>query len=188
MGQTKQRAQRVFILVIVGAFVISSLGLSGMVIWELTKKKDTSTADVQKQLEDQLKAQSSTEDKMQAEPLEGFQATPFDKASVAQLKVETLKEGSGAVAVTSSTVKVNYFGWTSDGAIFDSSKKNGTVSPIEFKLSEVIAGWTQGLTGVKAGSTVKLTIPGAMAYGDTDTGSGRPYGPLAFVVEVIEVK
>lgn len=188
MGKTKENSKRVFIIVIVVAFLLSSIGFTGLVIWEMTKgKKDDPTADLQKQLQDQLNQQNK-ESEMQAEPLQGFQATPFDKASVSQLKVETLKEGSGAVAAASSTVKVNYFGWTSDGAIFDSSQKGGTASPIEFKLSEVIPGWTQGLTGVKAGSTVRLTIPGAMAYGDTDTGTGRPYGPLAFVVEVIEVK
>lgn len=122
-------------------------------------------------------------------PLPGYEATKFDKASVTDLKAETLKEGDGAVVKADSTIVANYFGWTSDGKIFDSTNKNGTVTPATFSLSGVIPGWTQGLTGVKAGSVVRLTIPASLAYGNA--GSPPTIGqnePLKFIVEIKSIK
>ena len=180
-------AERIFIITIVVAFLVSSLSVSALVVWDLTRnKEDTAqnTEDLQNQLEQQQKEQQ-----MQNQPLEGYNAEPFDKSSVDKLKVEVLVEGSGTEADKNSTVKANYFGWTSDGSIFDSSNKGGTAEPIEFPLNGVISGWTQGLTGVKEGSTVKLIIPSELAYGE----SGNPpvigpNEPLAFIVELKEVK
>lgn len=107
---------------------------------------------------------------------------------VKELKVEVLKQGSGETLASDSSIKANYFGWTSDGKIFDSTNKEGSaVTPIEFSLGGVIEGWTKGLTGQKVGSTVKLTIPAEQAYGSTDTGSGQPTGPLVFIVEIKEL-
>lgn len=136
-------------------------------------------------LQDQYEAQT----KAAAEPLEGYSAEPFDKAAVSELKVEELKPGEGTEATASSTVSANYFGWTSDGKIFDSSRKSGTTTPVDFPLNGVIAGWTEGLTGAKPGSVRKLTIPADKAYGEA--GSPPSIGanePLVFIVEVKSVK
>ena len=67
-------------------------------------------------------------------------------------------------------------------------KKDKKAEPIEFSLQEVIEGWTKGLTGVKVGSTVRLTIPADQGYGSEDDGSGRPFGPLKFIIQVKELK
>lgn len=188
----RNKGTRVFILVIVGAFLLSSLSLSVLVIWELakggSKPSDSQTADIQQQLQDQLDQQNK-ETEVQKQPLNGYNSDQFDKASVTKLEVETLVQGSGKEASANSTVKANYFGWTSDGKIFDSSNNNGSQEPIEFPLNGVIQGWTQGLTGVKEGSTVKLTIPSDLAYGKT--GSPPVIGPdepLVFIVELTQVK
>jgi FKBP-type peptidyl-prolyl cis-trans isomerase len=183
----KRRAERVFIITIVVAFIVSSLSVTGLVLWDLTRdKKDPvqNTEDIQQQLEQQQKEQQ-----MQNQPLEGYNAEPFNKASVDKLKVEVLVEGAGKKADESSTVKANYFGWTSDGSIFDSSNRGGTAQPVEFPLNGVIKGWTQGLSGISEGSTVKLIIPAELAYGEA--GSPPVIGsnePLAFIVELKEVK
>lgn len=145
----------------------------------LQKQQEQTLADYKKQQQEQQKL---------LRPLEGYTAAAFDASSVTELKVETLVEGTGKVAKSDSTVNANYFGWTSDGKIFDSSNKAGTVTPIKFSLAGVIKGWTEGLTGLKAGSTVKLTIPADKAYGSVDTGTGQPTGPLVFIVELKEVK
>lgn len=184
MGKAKENAKRVFILIAVAGFIFSSAALTLLAVMESNKSAETSSQDdIQKQLQEQMQAQQQP-----SEPLDGYAAEAFDPASVTELKVETLKEGDGAVATADSTVNANYFGWTSDGKIFDSSKKGGAATPIEFPLSGVIAGWTEGLTGVKQGSTVKLTIPADKAYGAEDKGDGRPFGPLVFIVELKEVK
>ncbi len=182
MSKVKEHARRVVIFMAVAGFIFSSVAVT--ILYVMQADTETTQQAQQAALQKQLEEQNN----MQKEPLPGFEATPFDASSVSQLKVEVLKEGDGPVATPDSTVNANYFGWTSDGKIFDSTSRNGTVSPIDFPLSGVIAGWTEGLTGVKQGSTVKLIIPAEKAYGATDNGDGRPFGPLAFIVELKEVK
>lgn len=185
MGKAKENAKRAAILIAVTGFIFSSVAITILAVMESNKPDDTAQqqADLLKQLEEQNKMQQEPK-----EPLPGFSAAAFDPATVTELKVETLAQGEGPAATAESTVSANYFGWTSDGVIFDSTNKGGTLTPIDFPLSGVIAGWTEGLTGVKQGSTVKLTIPAEKAYGSEDDGSGRPVGPLVFIVEVKEVK
>lgn len=147
------------------------------------------------QLDSEYKAYMEQIEKAQAErlaslkPLDGHAATPFDAAGVTTLSSEVLVAGTGAALTETSGMSVNYFGWTADGKIFDSTNVNGTVTPNgDITLDGVIVGWKEGLVGKTAGSTVLLTIPGDKAYGNTDTGSGQPVGPLKFVVQIIEVK
>jgi len=186
MAQVKKNATRIAILLAVGGMIFSSVGLTAVLLLQSNDSSQTDQAALQQQLQDQIKQQQ--EGTMPSEPLPGYEAVAFDGASVTELKVETLKEGDGPVATKDSTVTANYFGWTADGKIFDSTNKGGQVSPIPFPLSGVIEGWTKGLSGVKQGSTVKLTIPAEQAYGATDNGDGRPFGPLAFIIELTEVK
>ena len=183
MGKVKDHAKRALILLAVAGIIFSSVAIT--VIYFVQSKNTSNTDNVQKQLQEQLK---NKEAQMPKEPLPGYEATPFDRSAVTELKVEVLKQGDGPVASEQSTVNTNYFGWTSDGKIFDSSSNGGVATPVSFPLSGVIPGWTKGLTGIKQGSVVKLVIPGDMAYGNTDDGSGRPFGPLAFIVELKEVK
>ena len=74
--------------------------------------------------------------------------------------------GTGATAVATSTVTVRYEGWLYDtsktdgkGTLFDSSA-NST-----FALSQVIAGWRQGVPGMRVGGTRRLIVPPELAYG-----------------------
>lgn len=169
MGKAKERAQRVFILTIVGAFVLSSIGFSGLVIWEMTKKKDTqqSTADIQKQLEDQIKAQQGG-------------------------KVEStdIVVGTGAEATAGKNVTVNYVGTLkSDGTKFDSSYDRN--EPFSFVLGEgrVIKGWDQGVVGMKVGGKRKLVIPASLAYGDQSPSDKIPANSdLVFEIELLKVE
>ena len=181
MGKVKEHAKRAAILMAVVGFLFSSVAVT--ILYFVQEKNQKSTETSQQELLKQIQQQSQAK-----EPLNGYSATAFDSAGVTELKVETLTQGEGTTATASSTVNANYFGWTADGKIFDSTNKNGTATPIDFPLSSVIKGWTEGLTGVKQGSTVKLTIPADKAYGSVDKGSGQPVGPLMFIIEVKEVK
>jgi len=78
-------------------------------------------------------------------------------------------------------VTVHYTGWTTDGKMFDSSRKRG--KPTSFPLNRVIAGWTEGLQLVTPGDIVRLWIPEALAYQGKP---GRPAGMLVFDVELLE--
>ncbi|MFJ2621757.1 FKBP-type peptidyl-prolyl cis-trans isomerase [Glutamicibacter sp. NPDC087344] len=110
---------------------------------------------------------------------------PKDVEAPEGLVVDVLEEGTtGEAATEESTVKAKYLGVTyADGEKFDG---NFDSEATQFGLNQVIKGWTQGLTGLKAGSKVMLTIPADLAYGDSST-SGSPTGTLVFYVELTEV-
>lgn len=181
--------QRIGIWIIAVVMVVGTIG-SFVVIVLANNNQRVDQANQQKALEEYQKQMKDAAAKNAdaSKPLDGYAAETFDPKAVTDLKVDTLKEGDGTPATASSTVNANYFGWTSDGKIFDSTNKNGTTTPIDFSLKQVIEGWTKGLTGVKAGSVVKLTIPEGMAYGPTAAENGQPAGPLMFIVELKSVK
>lgn len=180
------RSQRIGIWVIAVVMVVGTIGSFFVVVLQ-NKNSEIDQASQEKLLAD-YKAQQAAE-QAKNRPLDGYAAEVFDPASVTELKAENIVEGTGAEAALESGLVLNYFGWTSDGKIFDSTNKEGVTTPTDqLKLSGVIEGWKEGLVGKKAGSVVKLTIPADKAYGSTDTGMGSPVGPLMFIVEIKEVK
>lgn len=180
--------QKIVIWFIIVAMTVGSIGAYFIVIVENENQKREAAQ--QAKLQKEYEEEQAKEAKKVKEPLDGYAAAPFDKAAVTALSVEVLKQGDGKAAAKNSNVSANYFGWTSDGKIFDSSKKDGVVTPADFPLDKVISGWTEGLTGVKAGSVVKLTIPANKAYGETGAAQAGigPNEPLAFIVELVSVK
>jgi len=115
---------------------------------------------------------------------------------VAALDVTDLVVGQGAETSPGSKVTVHYTGWVYDharpekkGAAFDSSRKSG--QPFSFVLGQqqVIAGWDQGVIGMKVGGQRRLVIPSALAYGDAGAGGVIPPGAtLVFDVELLGVQ
>lgn len=107
----------------------------------------------------------------------------------ADLMIETLKEGTGDAASAGKTVSVHYTGWLTNGTKFDSSLDREM--PFEFVLGtgSVIAGWDQGVSGMKVGEKRKLTIPPELGYGESGAGGViPPNATLVFEVELLEVK
>jgi peptidylprolyl isomerase len=80
-------------------------------------------------------------------------------------------------------VTVNYTGWTTDGAMFDSSVKRG--QPAKFELDKVIAGWTEGVQLMSVGEKRRLWVPEDLAYKGRP---GAPQGMLVFDVELLEIE
>ena len=112
-----------------------------------------------------------------------------DQAMEDNLKVEDIEIGTGTEAVNGKILTVHYTGTLSDGIKFDSSIDRG--QPFSFSLgaSQVIAGWDQGLLGMKVGGKRKLTIPPQLAYGDQGVpGAIPPNAALIFEVELLDVK
>lgn len=106
-----------------------------------------------------------------------------------ELKVEDIKVGSGAEAVSGKKVTVNYVGTLTDGKKFDSSIDRGT--PFSFTLGsgQVIKGWDLGVAGMKVGGRRKLTIPPDLGYGARGAGSDiPPNATLIFEVELLNVE
>lgn len=184
MGKTKENSKRVFIIVIVVAFLLSSIGFTGLVIWEMAKgKKDDPTAELQKQLQDQLNQQNK-EGTLEGTKLENF--TPVAKVDSLQ-KIDT-KVGTGAEVQPGATVTAHYTGAVAaTGVIFQSSHDSG--QPIPFGLGQVIKGWTDGVPGMKEGGKRRLLIPAAQAYGaNPPQGSNiPPNADLVFDIEIVKI-
>ncbi len=94
--------------------------------------------------------------------------------------------GTGKEVVASSTLTVHYtlMAW-STGQVVESSWDGG--SPAQFPLSGVIAGWQQGMPGMKEGGRRLLVIPAELGYGAAGGGPIGPNETLIFVVDVIAV-
>ncbi|WP_121974827.1 FKBP-type peptidyl-prolyl cis-trans isomerase [Acinetobacter stercoris] len=102
------------------------------------------------------------------------------------LQYQVLQKGSGKSPKASSRVSVNYEGRLLDGTVFDSSIARN--QPVEFQVSQVIQGWTEGLQLMKEGAKYRFFIPANLAYGET--GSGDAIGPnstLIFDVELLKI-
>jgi peptidylprolyl isomerase len=107
----------------------------------------------------------------------------------ADLEITDVWEGDGAVANVGDTVGVHYVGVAySTGEEFDASWDRG--APLEFRLGvgQVIAGWDQGVQGMKVGGRRQLIIPPGLAYGNK--GAGRSIAPgetLIFVCDLVSI-
>ena len=99
-----------------------------------------------------------------------------------------------AAARAGNKVSVHYTGWLSDngakGKKFDSSLDRG--QPFQFTLGQhqVIAGWDEGVAGMKVGGKRTLTIPPELGYGARGAGGGAipPNATLIFDVELLQVQ
>lgn len=101
------------------------------------------------------------------------------------LMYQVLSAGAGPAPKPEETVKVHYTGTLVNGTVFDSSVERGT--PVEFKLDEVIPGWTEGLQKISKGGKIKLYIPPQLAYGDEGRQGIPPASTLVFDVELIDI-
>ena len=114
-----------------------------------------------------------------------------------QLQVTDTVVGTGATAAAGNTLTVNYTGWLYDanaaqnhGTQFDSSLGAGR-TPFVFRMGvgQVIAGWDQGVLGMKVGGKRTLIIPSSLAYGSAGAGSLiPPNSALVFDVELLAVQ
>ena len=111
-------------------------------------------------------------------------AAPSDAvitASGLASKVLVAGDGDRHPAAT-STVRVHYTGWTTDGKMFDSSVIRK--EPATFGLNQVIAGWTEGVQLMVEGETRRFWIPQELAYRGMP---GAPAGMLVFDVSLLAI-
>ena len=107
------------------------------------------------------------------------------------LKTKDLKEGTGRELKDGDTDYFAYYiGWCADESVFDSSfndEDNPTSlnAPLSASVG-LIEGWDQGVIGMKIGGVRELSIPGELAYGDTQEICGGKNSPLKFVVMAID--
>ena len=97
--------------------------------------------------------------------------------------------GNGAEAKAGQQATVHYTGWLPNGSKFDSSKDRS--DPFAFRLAarQVIAGWDEGVAGMKIGGKRKLVLPSALGYGTRGAPPDiPPNAVLVFDVELLGVK
>ena len=105
------------------------------------------------------------------------------------LYYQDLEVGSGATAEVGTSVSVHYTGWLTNGTKFDSSVDRGTPFQFDLGAGMVIAGWDEGVVGMRVGGKRKLVIPPDLGYGNSGAGSSIPPGAtLGFDVELISVQ
>ncbi|WP_028696208.1 FKBP-type peptidyl-prolyl cis-trans isomerase [Pseudomonas cremoricolorata] len=101
------------------------------------------------------------------------------------LQYEVVTTGEGAKPGRDDTVRTHYHGTLIDGSVFDSSYQRG--QPAEFPVGGVIAGWTEALQLMNAGSKWRLYVPSELAYGAQGVGSIAPHSVLIFDIELLDV-
>ncbi len=103
------------------------------------------------------------------------------------LKYYDIQVGEGATPQEGQQVTVDYAGWLTDGTLFDSSAKTG--QPITFALGvgQLIAGFDEGVAGMKVGGKRQLVIPPDLGYGDQDMGAIPPNSTLIFEIELMDI-
>jgi FKBP-type peptidyl-prolyl cis-trans isomerase len=115
--------------------------------------------------------------------------TMTEPNAAGRLQIEDLVTGGGAEAVgAGQTLIVHYTGWLDDGTVFDSSRRRGTPFSFPLACGLVIAGWDQGLVGMKVGGTRRLTVPPELGYGAAGAGGVIPPDAiLHFEIELLEI-
>ncbi|MDC2826015.1 FKBP-type peptidyl-prolyl cis-trans isomerase [Rodentibacter pneumotropicus] len=108
------------------------------------------------------------------------------KTTKSGLLYRIVEAGKGEAIKPTDTVKVHYTGKLPNGEVFDSSVERG--QPAEFRLDQVVKGWTEGLQLVKKGGKIELVLPPELAYGKQGAGASiPPNATLYFEVEVLDV-
>lgn len=171
-----RKRERAFALFAALLFLSSSLGVSGLVIYEIIQQQKadkTNSANTQ---------QTEPKNSSKGKQLANF--TPV--TDVKELKIEDTKEGSGEAVKEGNTVVAHYTGaLAATGVIFESSLDGGQPFSAPLKQGSLIEGWVKGIPGMKAGGKRRLIIPANLAYGEQGSGEIPPNAPLVFDIELI---
>ena len=126
-------------------------------------------------------------------PIEPGQAMPQRPADVTVLPdglaYKVLRKGDGKVhPKLSDTVTANYSLWYPNGQMIESScNPPKPCDPATFPLDKLIPGWQEALPLMTVGETIDLWLPVQLAYGDPPRKPNRPFGPLVFEIQMIDI-
>lgn len=175
--------ERVAAVVLAVLFLVTSLGFSGLVIWQMHQDNQKDKTAVKSSTSESSNENEKKEGSLEGTKLNGF--TPVEKVDNLE-KIDT-QVGSGEEIKPGDTVTAHYTGAVaSTGIIFQSSHDTG--QPVPFGLDQVIKGWTEGVPGMKVGGKRRLIIPADKAYGaNPPQGSNiPPNAALVFDIELVK--
>lgn len=124
----------------------------------------------------------------------------WNKQKTDGIYVKHLQKGTGAKAKNGDKVKIHYIGQLLDGTYFDTSvesvaKENNLYNaqrpyePLEFKVGagQMIRGFEAAARQLSKGGKAIVLIPSELAYGARDMGIIKPYSPLLFTIELVDI-
>jgi FKBP-type peptidyl-prolyl cis-trans isomerase len=197
-----RKRERYFALFGALLFLITSSALTIAVVWSLIEQNHQTKASTAASTSSQTTPAKTTtppattsSSSLASYPqltassnLTGDKMENFTPTSTPQTKLEyeDIQVGTGATVTASDTISADYVGaLMSTGIIFDASANHGGAQT--FPLSGVIAGWTQGIPGMKVGGTRRLLIPAALAYGSQAQTGIPANSDLVFDVTVTKI-
>jgi FKBP-type peptidyl-prolyl cis-trans isomerase FkpA len=127
-------------------------------------------------------------------PMAGCEDSPTAPSTSAPFSKTDLVVGTGDEAAAGKVVSVYYSGWLWDPSKSDQKGLQIDASTVQsaftFTLGagQVIAGWDEGLVGMKEGGTRRLVVPPSMAYGSSRRASIPPNATLVFEVELLSAE
>lgn len=162
-------------------FAITTIAFSALVVWQMTQD----TNETANQTADTAPICQTT-DIEEAIPVPEIYKPEGD---VTELTTTDLKEGNGKAAEEGDCLVVKYYGTlASNGEKFDENYTTTNAFALELGTGSVIAGWEEGLVGMKEGGERRLVIPADKAYGDQAMGTIPANSDLVFVVTLLRIK
>ena len=197
---------RIVVGIIGFLMLFSTVAVYALIVLSGENEKKTSSVasaeleEVQKEMEAKRKELEALSDELSKEhydtlssyrsKVKSYNAKSVDNAG---LKTTDLKKGSGAEIKEDSSYYSYYIGWCADESVFDSSfddykSPKSLVAPMAYTAgsSSFVAGWEDGVIGMKTGGVREIDIPGELAYGDTQEICGGKNSPLKFIVYVVD--
>lgn len=187
MANTNSQRVAAFLLALL--FLLTTVAAAIYVIYELNTESgivdDTTTSTTQPE---QDTANSCGQSQVAAVEPRAIPTTTTADVPVTELQTIDIEEGTGAEVQPGDCVAALYYGTlASNGQFFDGNYESG--QPIEFPLTGVIPGWTQGIPGMKEGGVRRLVIPAELAYGEAGSGDTiPPNSDLVFEVQIISTR
>lgn len=172
--------QRVAAFLLALLFLLTTVGAAGYVIYQLNAED----AGLVNETTDSTQPEEPVqEDSIVGQTIENFNP-PYE---ITELRFEDSVVGEGDTVLAGDTVTIQYTGaLASTGIIFDSSVGG---EPATFPLDNLIAGWQEGIPGMKTGGVRRLFIPAALGYGEAGSGSSiPPNSDLIFDIELFDTQ
>ncbi len=177
---------RIGAVIITLLFLVSSLGLSLLVIWQNHQQ------DRQNQQQAQAQKAAASQNSCTIGSATGSAMTKpkafKPDGAISKLQAVDIKPGTGASAKAGDCVQVKYLGsLAKNGSVFDENFDKPELLKFQLGKGNVIAGWDQGLVGMKVGGERRLLIPAALGYGSQKNETIPANSDLVFDVVLVKI-